>query len=146
MALPLMTNAFCETTHELGSDHPGKTNICLHSEKWLAGRRSTPTRLSQEGAATTEHADFLLRTVIEKLFSQMQNVNPVYIPRSLFAHLKKIRTDSERYERFRGSVRDIMDQRDGEAFIGEAKNSDGKVVWYHQDNDGYVILSRQREW
>jgi hypothetical protein len=73
----------------------------------------------------------------------------VDVPRSLFAHLNKIRTDSERYERFRASVHGynigIMDERDGEAFMGDADNSDAKVVLHQQDNDRYVILWRQRE-
>jgi hypothetical protein len=146
MAVPQMTSTFCETTHEHRPDHPGKHNICHNPKKWPAGSKSTRTKLSQERAAA-EHADLLLRTVIEKIFSQTQNPSPVNVPRSLFAHLNKIRTDSERYERFRGSVRgyniDIMDERDGEAFMGEAYNSDAKVVLHQQDNDGYVILWRQ---
>ena len=147
--MPQMTSTFCETTHEHRPDHPGKHNIRHNPKKWPEGRRSTHTKLSQELAAA-EHADLLLRTVIEKFFSQTQNVSPVNVPRSLFAHLNKIRTDSERYERFRGSVRgyniDIMDAQDGETFPGEADNSDAKVVLHQQDNDGYVILSRQRDW
>jgi hypothetical protein len=146
MEQPQMTNRFCDTTHELRPDNPGKHNICHNPEKWPAGRKSTSTKLSQERAAA-EHADLLLCTVIEKIFSQTQNPSRVNVPRSLFAHLNKIRTDSERYERFRGSVRgyniDVMDERDGEAFMGEADNSDGKVVLHQQDSDGYVILWRQ---
>ena len=150
MAPPQMTNTFCETTHELGLDCPGKANISLHSEKWPVGRKSTPTGFFRGREAPTEHADLLLRIFIEKLVSQTENHRRVNVPRSLFAHLTKIRTDSERYERFRGSVRgyniDIMDAQDGETFPGEADNSDAKVVLHQQDNDGYVILSRQRDW
>jgi hypothetical protein len=150
MALPQMARPLCETTHELRPNHSGKSKICRNSEKWPVGMKPTPTRLSQEREGATEHADHLLRTVIERIFSHTQNSNHVYVPRSLFAHLNKIRTDSERYERFRGSVRgyniDIMDAQDGETFPGEADNSDAKVVLHQQDNDGYVILSRQRDW
>ena len=150
MAQPQMTSTFCDKTHELRPDNHGEANICLNGPKWQVGRTPTSTRLSHERAAGTQHADLLLRTVIEKLVSETQNLGPVNVPRSLFAHLNKIHSDSERYERFRGSVRgyniDIMDAQDGETFPGEADNSDAKVVLHQQDNDGYVILSRQRDW
>jgi hypothetical protein len=150
MALPQMTCTFCETTHELCPDHPGKVNTCLNREKWPVGRKPTPTKFSHERTAATEHADLLLLSVIEKIFSQSQNLNRVYVPCSLFAHLKKIRTDSERYGRFSGSVRGyniaIMDKLEGKAFIDGASNGDAKVVLYQQENDSYVILWRERMW
>jgi hypothetical protein len=111
--------------------------------------KSHPTKLSDERAAATEHADALLPTAIEKLFSQAQNLSPVCVPRSLFAHLRKIRTDSERYRRFRGSVRGydiaIMDKGECNAFINGANNSDATVVLYQQENDRYIILWRRRD-
>jgi hypothetical protein len=111
--------------------------------------KSNPTKLSHERAAATEHADLLLLTVIEKIFSQAQNLSPVNVPSSLFAHLKRIRTDSERYERFRGSVRgyniDIMDEREGNASIDGANAGDAKVVLCHRETDKYVILWRHRD-
>jgi hypothetical protein len=112
--------------------------------------KSNSTKLSDERAGATEHADLLLRTVIEKIVSQTQNLNHVHVPSSLFAHLKKIRTDSERYERFRGSVRGyniaILDKGEGKAFIDGANNDDAKIVLYQQENDRYVILWRERMW
>jgi hypothetical protein len=146
-----MTCKFNETTYELRPDHPGKTNTCRNSQKWPVGRKSTHAKFSHEQEAATEHADLLLLpTVIENIFSQSQNLSRVYVPSSLFAHLKKIRTDSERYRRFSGSVRGyniaIMDKLEGKAFIDGASNGDAKVVLYQQENDSYIILWREKMW
>jgi len=98
----------------------------------------------RERIAATEHADVLLRTVIDKIFSTTQNRNPVYVPHSLFVHLRKVHTDSERHETFRKSVRghniDIMDEQDCRASIEEVNNSDAMVVMCQQEHDRYVIL------
>ena len=149
MALPQMTSTFYETTHELRPDQPRKANICLKRERWPVGMKSNPTKLSDERAATTEHADLLLLTVIERIISQTQNLSPVYVPSSLFGHLKRIRTDSERYGRFRGSVRgcniDIMDKWGGKGSMDGTNSGDAKVVLCQREIDRYVILWRPRD-
>ena len=108
--------------------------------------KEASTKAMRERIAATEHADVHLRTVIDKIFSTTQNRNPVYVPHSLFAHLRKIHTDSKRYETFRKSVRghniDIMDEQDCRASIEEVNNSEAMVVMCQQDHDRYVILRR----